>query len=73
MTNRTDYTDTIITDQISQADEVLLLAVALTDKKIPLTLENAQAKLAEVLATRPELWTLTADRLAELWPPTEQS
>lgn len=73
MTNREQHTDIVIKDELTQAEEVLLIVVVLADKGKPVTLANAQEQLAEALATRPELWTLTATRLAELWPPVEQS
>ena len=67
MTNRISYTTTAFIEPATKTDEVLLIALTLTDKKKPLTLANAIEALKQGLANAPDMWLLAEDDLPALW------
>lgn len=65
MTNRINYTN--FTEPITKADEVMLIALTLTDKNKPLTLANAIEALRTGLVNAPDMWMLSEGDLPALW------
>lgn len=66
MTNRINYTTNFI-EPTTKADEVMLIALTLTDKDKPLTLANALEALRLGLANAPDMWMLAEEDLPALW------
>lgn len=67
MTNRLQYTDTII-EPSTKEEEITLLTNLLAEMGQPLTLQNAGELLALGLQNAPDQWLLSLDDLAVLWP-----